>query len=56
MTNDPILKAIVEELMSLYHCHTIILCGSRARGDFTASSDNDVAGIMKTGEKTHCTP
>ncbi|KTD15575.1 hypothetical protein Lgra_0241 [Legionella gratiana] len=51
ITNDSVLKAIVEELISQYHCHTIILYGSRARGDFTASSDYDVAGIMKTGEK-----
>lgn len=51
ITNDPVLQAIVEELISLYHCHTIILYGSRARGDFTASSDYDVAGIVKTGEK-----
>lgn len=39
ITNDPVLQAIVEELISLYQCHTIILYGSRARGDFTASSD-----------------
>ncbi|HAT1130576.1 TPA: nucleotidyltransferase domain-containing protein [Legionella pneumophila] len=51
ITNDPILQAIVEELTSLYHCHTVILYGSRARGDFTASSDYDVAGIIQTGEK-----
>lgn len=51
ITNDPVLQTIVEELTSLYHCHTIILYGSRARGDFKASSDYDVAGITKTGEK-----
>ncbi|HFT6013580.1 TPA: nucleotidyltransferase domain-containing protein [Legionella pneumophila] len=51
ITNDPVLQAIVEELISLYQCHTIILYGSRARGDFTASSDYDVAGIAKMGEK-----
>lgn len=51
ITNDPVLQAIVEELISLYQCHTIILYGSRARGDFASSSDYDVAGIAKTGEK-----
>ncbi|WP_233586861.1 nucleotidyltransferase domain-containing protein [Legionella sp. km772] len=51
ITNEPVLQAIVEELTSLYHCHTIILYGSRARGDFTANSDYDVAGITKTGKK-----
>lgn len=51
MTHDPVLQAIVEELIAVYQCHTIILYGSRARGDFTKSSDYDVAGIRKTGEK-----
>lgn len=50
-TNDIVLRSIVDELISAHHCHTIILYGSRARGDFTASSDYDVAGIKETGEK-----
>jgi predicted nucleotidyltransferase len=42
---------IVDELKSIYHCHTVILYGSRARGDYTATSDYDVAGISSSGEK-----
>ncbi|CAM3017259.1 nucleotidyltransferase domain-containing protein [Legionella worsleiensis] len=51
LKKDIVLQLIVEELTSLYHCHTIILYGSRARGDFTSTSDYDVAGITKIGEK-----
>jgi predicted nucleotidyltransferase len=51
LKNDAVLQLIIDELTSLYHCHTIILYGSRARGDFTSTSDYDVAGITKTGEK-----
>jgi predicted nucleotidyltransferase len=50
-TDDIVLQSIVGELTSAHHCHTIILYGSRARGDFTTSSDYDVAGIKETGEK-----
>ena len=49
--NDKALCAIVEELQTTYHCHTIILYGSRARGDFKPTSDYDVAGITPTGDK-----
>jgi predicted nucleotidyltransferase len=42
---DKVLCAIVDELKMTYHCHTIILYGSRARGDFNPASDYDVAGI-----------
>ncbi|HEH5924807.1 TPA: nucleotidyltransferase domain-containing protein [Legionella pneumophila] len=49
--NDIVLQSIVDELTSTHHCHTIILYGSRARGDFTTSSDYYVAGIKETGEK-----
>lgn len=48
---DVVLQSIIEELVSRYHCHTIILYGSRARGDFTSSSDYDVAGIAASTEK-----
>ncbi|MBL7481407.1 nucleotidyltransferase domain-containing protein [Legionella bononiensis] len=51
LNKDTVLQSIVDELTSAYHCHTIILYGSRARGDSTATSDYDVAGITKTGEK-----
>jgi hypothetical protein len=49
--NDPVLCSLVEELKTTHNCHTIILYGSRARGDFTASSDYDIAGITAVGEK-----
>jgi uncharacterized protein len=49
--NDTTLRSIVEELQHLYHCHTIILYGSRARGDFKPTSDYDVAGITTVGDK-----
>lgn len=51
MNHDPVLNLIIEELANIYHCHTIILYGSRARGDYTATSDYDVMGITSTGEK-----
>ena len=35
--------ALVAELVSAHRAHTIILYGSRARGDATAESDIDVA-------------
>lgn len=51
INNDPVLRAIVEKLISPYQCHTIILYGSRARGDFTENCDYDVAVITKNGER-----
>lgn len=51
LKNDVVLQLIVDELTSVYHCHTIILYGSRARGDYTLTSDYDVAGITEKGEK-----
>lgn len=51
LQTDMVLNAIVEELQTTHHCHTIILYGSRARGDFKPSSDYDVAGITATGDK-----
>ena len=51
LKTDIVLNAIVEELQTIYHCHTIILYGSRARGDFKPTSDYDVAGITAIGDK-----
>ena len=48
---DIVLNLIVDELKSTYLCHTVILYGSRARGDYTSTSDYDVAGISSSGEK-----
>lgn len=49
---DPILNAIVKELVQNYRCHTVVLYGSRARGLQNATSDYDVFGVRKTGKKT----
>lgn len=43
------LEALVAELRDTHGCHTIILYGSRARGDWTDESDYDVAGIRERG-------
>ncbi len=44
-TNDPVLRIALTEMIEKHHCHTIILYGSRARGDFTSTSDYDLAGF-----------
>jgi predicted nucleotidyltransferase len=49
--NDSVLIAIIQELKTIYNCHTIILYGSRARGDFTPASDYDVVGIAPSGDR-----
>lgn len=45
MMQDDILDALCERLVAEHHCHTIILYGSRARGDAEAGSDYDVIGF-----------
>ncbi len=52
---DKILNSIFIELRKKYHCHTIILYGSRVRGLTTPTSDYDVVGIRKRGPKTRIT-
>lgn len=49
---DPILESIVVELREKYRCHTIVLYGSRARGSVSPTSDYDVVGIRRRGNKT----
>lgn len=49
--NDLVLKQLVYELIKKHRCHTVILYGSRARGDFTEQSDYDLMGVKKTGKK-----
>lgn len=39
-------------LTQTYRCHTVILYGSRARGQTTSTSDFDVFGVCKRGRKT----
>ncbi|MBS2040579.1 nucleotidyltransferase domain-containing protein [bacterium] len=51
-TSDPVLQAIVEHLRAKHRCHTVILYGSRARGEETPTSDYDVAGVRARGPRT----
>lgn len=48
--HDLRLVKIVNQLKEKYDCHTIILYGSRARGDETLASDYDVVAIRDKGE------
>lgn len=50
MKQDPILELVIDELRTKHGCHTIILYGSRSRGEETATSDYDVMGIRESGE------
>lgn len=50
-TDDAFLKNAVSELVTKYKCHTVVLYGSRARGDFSTASDYDLMGIRKGGKK-----
>ncbi len=49
--DDPILSQLIEEMIKKHKCHTVILYGSRARGDETPLSDYDLMGVRKTGQK-----
>ena len=49
MTESQILEAITQELCDQHGCHTVILYGSRARGDATEASDYDILGIRDSG-------
>lgn len=46
---DEILAEALRELTEKHHCHTVILYGSRARGDFTETSDYDIVGFRAEG-------
>lgn len=48
---DPILSAIVDELITKHRCHTVVLYGSRARGQVTLTSDYDVMGVRSRGSE-----
>lgn len=48
--DDPLLKKIEHDIIQNYKCHTIILYGSRARGEATSTSDYDIIAIRKNGE------
>lgn len=48
-----VLSAIVEELRQRYGCHTVVLYGSRARGEHTEASDWDVVAVRASGPEVH---
>lgn len=50
LEKDFLLKSIVNRLKREYKCHTVILYGSRARGDHNSTSDYDVAGVTDSGK------
>jgi len=50
MKQDSNLNLIVKELQDKHRCHTVILYGSRSRGEETATSDYAVMGIRESGE------
>lgn len=52
MQFDHTLNEIVQVLTRKYSCHTVILYGSRAKGQATPTSDYDVVGVRKEGKKT----
>ena len=47
MRSDPLLDEIIAILKVEHHCHTVILYGSRARGEETSASDYDVVGVKE---------
>ncbi|MNX77453.1 hypothetical protein D3C86_1089960 [compost metagenome] len=47
---DAMLNLLIDELRDRHACHTVILYGSRARGDHSTHSDYDVLGIRQDGE------
>lgn len=50
LSHDRLLESLAQELIKKHKCHTIILYGSRARGDATQLSDYDLMGVRKTGK------
>lgn len=50
INEEDFLKAATDLLIKKYKCHTVILYGSRARGDATSRSDYDLMGVRKSGK------
>lgn len=51
MNESSYLQKVIDLLTKKYKCHTVILYGSRARGDATSASDYDIMGVRKSGKK-----
>ncbi len=51
MTKDRILDRAVSDIVAQHRCHSVVLYGSRARGDWTDESDYDLIGFRDEGEK-----
>ena len=49
MQNDFILTKIQQDLTNKHGCHTVILYGSRARGEANVQSDYDIIAIREEG-------
>lgn len=50
LNDDALLVSLIEELIKKHKCYSVILYGSRARGDATNSSDYDLMGVRKSGK------
>ncbi|HEX4924943.1 MAG TPA: nucleotidyltransferase domain-containing protein [Bdellovibrionales bacterium] len=50
--SDPVVDRLKKDLQEKYGCHTVILYGSRARGDHGPGSDYDIMGVREGGKKT----
>lgn len=48
---DTSILEVANNLKEKYYCHTVILYGSRARGDYTDTSDYDIAGFRQHDKK-----
>ncbi len=48
---DRILELAANDLITQHRCHTVVLYGSRSRGDWTEESDYDLIGFRDDGAK-----
>jgi predicted nucleotidyltransferase len=55
MIADPFLTQFLDVLREEHGCHTVILYGSRARGDAGPESDYDLLGVRERGESVRDT-
>lgn len=53
LAGDKVLTRLADELKRQYRCHTVILYGSRVRGDYSRASDYDLVGICRNGPVRH---